>query len=336
LGEAFIKQLLKYFVSDNKGYIQERGLSLFDFEIFNYGNVEIRREWNNIDILLILKEENKDIVIVIENKITSSEHSNQLQRYKKIIDDEFKQHIKIFIYLTPEEATPSDEEWINFNYNTVSKLLDSLLDSKKDSMNDNVYQFIKQYNVILRRYIVGNSEVEQICRQIYIKHARALDLIFQYKPDIALEVSEYVLELLKNERDIIVDSAGKTVIRFTTPIFDDCISKVSEGWSASKRIVLFEFSNSDKLALRLYIGPGEQNYRIKLHECFKQNTNVFKLASKNLGQKWLAVYQKEFLRKKDFEDATIDDLKILIDKHWAEFINTDLLEINNFIKTKWV
>ncbi len=50
----------------------------------------------------------------------------------------------------------------------------------------------------------------------------------------------------------------------------------------------------------------------------------------------MAVYQKEFLRKKDFEDATIDDLKILIDKHWAEFINTDLLEINNFIKTKWV
>ncbi len=77
-------------------------------------------------------------------------------------------------------------------------------------------------------------------------------------------------------------------------------------------------------------------YRTNLHELFKQNTSPFRLASRNLGAKWLAVYQKEFLRKKDFEDAMIEDLKESIDRHWAEFIKTDLAEINNFINSKWL
>ena len=196
IGDFFIKQFLKYLVSKNNEYLGNK-ISLFDFEVFNYSNLEIRREWNNIDILVIISENEKNLAITIENKIKTSEHSNQLHRYRKIIEKEFPDYIRIYVYLTPDDLIPSDENWINFNYNTIAGLIDDLLKNKRDVLNDNIYNFINQYNIILRRYIVGNSEIEQICRQIYKKHEKALDLIFQYKPDIDLEVSEYIQEKLK-------------------------------------------------------------------------------------------------------------------------------------------
>ena len=179
---------------------------------------------------------------------------------------------------------------------------------------------------------MGNSEVEQICRQIYKKHSKALDLIFQYKPDVALEVSEYVQMLLNKEEETIIDSAGKTVIRFTTKVVDNKFKKVGEGWSSSGRIVMFEFYNyENRLALRLYIGPGEQNYRNTLIDIFKTNPNLFNLTNRAFGKKWHAVYAKDFLKKRDYENKTIEDIKPMINKRFAEFLDGDLKEIEQFI-----
>lgn len=101
LGNYFIKQFLKQIASSNKIYFSSTNISLFDFEIFNYNNVEVRREWNNIDILIVINENDKKVIIAIENKIKSSEHSNQLQRYKDIIKKR-KRVFKIYttIYLS--------------------------------------------------------------------------------------------------------------------------------------------------------------------------------------------------------------------------------------------
>ncbi len=51
LGKYFINIFIKWFVSENKTIID--GLNVFDIEMFNYNDVEIRREWKNIDILII-------------------------------------------------------------------------------------------------------------------------------------------------------------------------------------------------------------------------------------------------------------------------------------------
>ena len=340
IGETFLKQFLKQFAVKNKEFIKDStGLTLFDFEIFNYGNVEIRREWNNIDILIIVKEYEKNVVVAIENKIGSSEHSDQLRRYKRIVDEEFdkesSKHKKIFIYLTSEVEKPSDENWCNFTYDTVAEILDGLLTNKKDVMNETVYNFVGQYNLMLRRHIVGNSEVEEICKQIYKKHSAALDLIFQHKPDIYMEISDHMISLLKrDDTAFTVETTGKTYIRFSTPTIDAAIEKKGDkSWTSSARIVMFELINSDnKLSMALYIGPGDKEYREKLHAFFKQNdTTLFTLANRNLGRRWLALYKKDFLRKNDFENATIDDLKEKINVAWDEFVKTDLTEINKFI-----
>ena len=335
IGEHFLKQFLKHFAINNKSELTS-DITVFDFELFNYSDIEIRREWNNIDILIILRD-SKKVTVTIENKIKSPEHSKQLQRYRKIVEDEFKDYSRFYIYLTPESVIPSDENWTLYKYDVIADLVDDLLANKKDLMNESVYQFINHYSVILRRYIVGNSEIEQICKQIYKKHEKALDLIFQYKPDIDLEVSEYIQELINKEKALILDTPGKTAIRFTSNVIDNRIEKKSEGWSTSKRIVLFEFGNYNKrLVLRLYIGPGDQDYRNKLIEFFKANPTLFGLADRTFGKKWHSVYSKDFLKVKDYEDKDIEDLKPIIDKHFNNFLYDDLEKINVYFENNWV
>ena len=169
LGNYFIKQFLKQIASSNKSYFSSTNISLFDFELFSYTNVEVRREWNAIDVFIIINENNKKVAVAIENKIKTLEHSNQLQRYREFVEKEFNRfdHL-IFVYLTPENLIPSDDAWITFNYEVISELLGELILYKKSILNPNVYSFISQYLTILRRHVVGNSEVEKIAN---LQHA---------------------------------------------------------------------------------------------------------------------------------------------------------------------
>lgn len=336
LGDSFVKQFLKYLISTNKNFLDLK-ISFFDFEIFNYSNIEIRREWMNIDILLLLAENKTKYVIAIENKIRTTEHSEQLYRYRKTVEDEFKNHIKIFVYLTPDDLISSDDHWITFNYKMISEIISNILDAKKNILNENIFNFISHYNTILRRYIVGDSEIEQICNKIYKKHQAAIELIFKYKPDIQLEISDYIQKIVKKENEkLIFDSASKTAIRFTSFSIEKLIKKKSEGWTKLKRIILFEFANYEKdLVLRLYIGPGNQKYRNDIYNFFKSKKSFYKLASRILNIKWHAVYKKEFLKKSDYEGTSFEDLKEIIDKKFDDFCNGDLIQINDHFEKNW-
>jgi len=332
LGSYFLNLFLKHFISENKATIE--GVDVFTIEMLKYTDVEIRREWKNIDILIIINEKDKKLVIAAENKVKSSEHGNQLTRYREIVEKEFASYKQLYIFLTPEPLLPSDDNWVNFNYGTIASLIDSTLSNKSNQLNDNIYTFIKQYSQILKRYIVGNSEIEKISKQIYQKHKTALDIIFQYKPDMASDISEYLQNLIHQEPKLIFDSAGKTLIRFSTPEIDSKIPKVSQGWLRSKRLVVYEFQNFDnKLMLRLYIGPGDKELRKLLFDFFSKKPVLFPLTKRTMGSKHHCLFQKEFLRKKEYEEKEYEDLVPIINKKWKEFIENQLPQIDAYIKT---
>jgi len=324
-GDYFVKLFLKYTFSTNKDYLKSK-LTIFDLEKFDYSDLEIRREWNNIDILII-SEKNK-FIVVIENKISSAEHSNQLTRYFEIIEKNFPSYEKIFVYLTPEGEIGTDEHWLTFDYAVILNILNDLIEYKRSSLSEQILSFLKQYSTIIRRYVVSNPEIEHICRDIYKKHKTALDIIFQYKPDIEYEVSKIVRDIIASKSELMLDSAGKTVIRFTTKAMDDAIPKSGSGWTSSGRILLFEFANYDKrLVLRLYIGPGPVDIRERLHAIALKNTPLFNKSSRQLGRKHLAIYQSEYLKKSDYEDTDVEELKTKINKKFNIFIENDLKKI---------
>jgi hypothetical protein len=313
-----------------QGYI-----TFFDIEIFNLDDIEIRREWNRIDLLVISSSNN--LIIAIENKIESTEHSDQLTRYLNIITKEFPGYHKLFVYLTPEGLTPSDQNnWIIFDYGTIHSILKKLLELRRTSLNDSVYDFLSQYATILRRYIMGNSEIEEICKKIYQKHRQALDRIFEYKPDIYSEISDILQDLIKKHDNLMSDDSSKTAIRFTSKSLDDLIPKKGEGWTRSKRILLFEFSNYDKrLVLRLYIGPGENEIRNRLHTIAKKDTKLFNKSDRKIGSKWLTIYQKDYLMNYEDTETETEGLKHIISEKFDHFIKDDLVKIEAHISSNW-
>ena len=278
LGNYFIKQFMQYLIMSNKS-LAETKLSLFDIESFKFADIEVLREWKNIDILLLIKEYGKEYAIVIENKINIGEHSNQLSRYKKIIDHDFEKRIKIYVYLTPDKTIPSEESWFTFDYMSICNILSKILKHKSKSLNLNIAYFLDQYNLILRRYVVGGSEIENICKKIYTEHRKALDLIFQYRPDVYSDVTSFIQGQLGSNKLIVEENKSKYYVYFISQRIDEKIRKLGEEWFDSKRMLLFEFDNYyGGLALKIIIGPGDQKYRAKLIE-FSKKHNGMKIIS---------------------------------------------------------
>ena len=61
---------------------------------FHINSIEVGRQWRNIDVWA---EINDDILLIIEDKVETREHSNQLERYRQIAQEEYvEQNIQLY------------------------------------------------------------------------------------------------------------------------------------------------------------------------------------------------------------------------------------------------
>jgi hypothetical protein len=102
LGSLFLKRFLQAAMASNPLV----GLTPVDIEVWRAEGVKTLREWENIDITL--RDDANRIAVIIENKIDSAEHSNQLQRYFETSENEFRGWTIARIYLTPEGELAGD------------------------------------------------------------------------------------------------------------------------------------------------------------------------------------------------------------------------------------
>lgn len=216
LGDKFIKALFRMIVNNNSKH------NVFDMLLLDYYSFIIFRECKNIDILLISKKEK--VLVAIENKVRSHEHNNQLDRYRTILDKEYGDYKKIFLFLTPDGEEPSDSE--NWEVITYQELVDELeMIIQNVELLPDAELMIRNYIDIIRRDIVEDQELVDICNKIYEKHKRALDLIFENKTDNKTVITDSLLEPLKEYEkqgllNIEYSTVSNTVIAFTTKAMD--------------------------------------------------------------------------------------------------------------------
>ena len=103
--------------------------------------MEIRREWQNIDLCCV-NPANR-FVCVIENKTDSGEHDNQLNRYHQIIAKEFPDYEKCFVYLTVDGENPSSDEYIPVSYRKIDRIVQQLMGAL--DLDDEVTVFLDHY-----------------------------------------------------------------------------------------------------------------------------------------------------------------------------------------------
>ena len=194
------------------------------------------------------------------------------------------------------------------------------------------------YVQMLGRHIVSKSEIAELCRRIYRKHQRALDLIYEYRPDQQAAIRDKLESLIEQTPGLLLDHCSKGYIRFCPEAWDAPVLLVGKGWTNSGRILLFEFVNApENLKLKLIIGPGPVETRQKLFDVAHTNQPTFRTASKALNAKWNTIFLRSFPTPKSYEEASIADLEKEIGDHWAKFIENDLPAIKAVFKVEqWI
>ncbi|WDL97893.1 PDDEXK-like family protein [Alicyclobacillus sp. ALC3] len=313
VGDTFLKLFLKELVRQNGVTMP----SLIDIDTWHFESSLVLREWKHIDVLIV-SEENR-FTCLIENKVWSKEHGDQLARYKEIVETDYLEFTHIFIYLTVDGEEPSTDGYLTLDHTSVVAMLERFLLSRQMQMQDDVASFIRQYIETVRRFIVQDSEVQELCHRIYQNHKDAIDLILEYRPDLQSDVRDVLVEAINEDDELELDKWSKTLIRFI-PQSLDFLPRICKGWTVSKRIVLFEIKNlENKISIYLYVGPGPSSIRTELLE-IAQNHSVFDPQKRIPSEGWFYLYKKrDWIKASTLENLSREELKAEIKSKLDKF-----------------
>ena len=321
LGDYFTSHFIREVYKKNKIFYEKKGLRPEDLLLWDFEDAEIYREHQNIDLLIM--DKNHQFAMAIENKILSKEHGKQLKKYENIVQNlpGIKNTMLVYLTLDGYEASDSDS-WVSFSYEDVYTLIESL-DFTQTSIK--VKSFIEDYKLILRRHLLTDDKLEALCRRIYLKHKRALDLIYEYRPDIISDINEKVRNII-DDLDVYKESHSiKSIFRFTQQGIDrinDAYRSVASGWLKDRSIMVHEIRISEKeLKIATVIGPSDNNERDLLINHYYQavNPNNTKKTSKyqTIKSERIMKYKSENEPEEIFNDLD-KKLESKITKHVNE------------------
>ncbi len=337
LGDKFLKKLLIYATNGTNITIM-RGLTPIDIDLMELSNAVIYREKDNIDVLLI-SEQNK-LIFAIENKIGTGEHSNQLNRYRELLQSKYGNGYRfVLVYLTPEGLEPSDpENWISMSYSFILEEIIKLLEIYEISDKAKIY--IEDYIKAIRRNVVEDRDLKELCKKIYYKHKEAFDLIFDNKPDIQSEISEFIYSYLKENESrfniTVWDDYTSHYIRFTPNRLVELYGDMgSEEWGHSKNLLGFEIQNfqDSDLAIKVVIGPSRseyESYRQLLHNAALSHN--WKMRGKGLSDKWKTIKTNTLVSKDKLKNLNLDNMDFMDDIIRIPIDNYFDKEINGIIE----
>ena len=176
------------------------------------------------------------------------------------------------------------------------------------------------------------SEIQTLCEKIYKTHRRALEILFEYQPDRASELKDYLIGLIGNVAHLQADYSSKSYIRFI-PKSLDFLPLHGEGWTLSKRMILIEIDQSGGgIKLKLLLGPGRQETRERIHAFISKQPTVFNRAGTKYYPRWWSFHSENWVTKKEYDENDIEDLKQRISARFGEFITGELRQMVKVIE----
>ncbi len=306
-------------------------------EIFsNSTKIDIYREYKNIDLIINISP---FCTIIIENKIWTDEHDNQLFKYYSSILQELNTpsgkfnnnsyKSPICIYLTPEGRKSKDENntnWTPFSYSQIytillkfqSKYL-QLLSNKQKMLIDDYLQLLKESIVkterekkeLLDNYF-SNKDYKKVMEQI-------IDIIPNYKKRAKI-IKE---ECGRTDIEIINDTEKSiSYINIIPKCFQNIFNEIGVGkhffffqvinnqsFKTSSILTYFDFSSKDKLL--------NKNKAQSFYEFLSNNKNFKEDTSKDRALGYSFVY----LTQKDEYSMNEDKKQEIIKEFFADFEN---------------
>ena len=312
LNDSILKGFVKFAITS----LESKKNELFDTLLMDFASFSVLREWHNIDVLAISDKEK--YIVCIENKIDTGEHDNQLDRYQKILTDSYPDYRKTYIYLSPTGAESSiPDTWISMSYIEVIRIIENTC--KKTKLLPEAEMLINNYIEAIRRDIVGDERLAKICSEIYSKHKRALDLIFENKPDRASDVAEYfrnwgIQKTKEGEIEIVLDKCSKTYTRFKTPTMSTILPDAEEalsGWN-TKNHYFYEIINNGGTDFYIQISFSSKNIPDDLRAICDEINKHYPSRQQKVNWQWRLPFKTK-TSKIDFETSE-EKIHELLDK----------------------
>jgi len=333
MGDAFVKRLLQQALVQSSGASEP--VTPTELSSWDLGQMQVRREWRYIDIFLL--DESNQLTVIIENKIDAGEGRGQLNRYYQAVREEYSDHKLLAFYLTPGGDDPSHPKYLPVDYRAVCEILDELAESRASVTEPDLQVLITHYTEMLRRHIVGDSEIARLSQQIYQKHQRAIDVILEHRPDRQDSIRRIFEDLVNENPDLILDHAAKGKMQFAISDWDKPVNLSGSGWTTSGRILMFEIVNHPKfLDIKLLIGPGKESIRKGFWQIASSSDAPFKIAQK-LAKKHNTIYSRRLIGQALLEESEFEEIEKEIRKNWDDFLENDLPRIDDALKQeRWI
>lgn len=260
LHDNVLRGLVQYIV---ESVSTGNSFDVIDTLLMDYGSFTILREWKHIDILAVSKKEG--FVVCIENKIGANEGKGQLTSYYKTVHEHYPNYRKIFLFLSPSGYEASDQEhWLSIGYQDILDIIENA--RTRADLHPKADLLISNYVEVIRREIVGDERLAQICAKIYKKHKDALDLIINYKPDRAYDLAEIFRRWateMDNRGEIKFDNdkSNKSYTRFKTNTMSEILPDAEEalsGWN-TKNYYFYEIQNKNGYEFYIQLSFSSKN-----------------------------------------------------------------------------
>lgn len=351
--EDFLKKVIELNSSEESSNSKVLdSLQAYVYLADNQKNITIYREKDNID-LLIVDDANK-VVITIENKVFSSERTTgttddgQLSKYEEIVNQKFKSkannsksgYDKYFIFLTMnlEEPIKGQEYWMKASHQMIASVVENMLTTKQELSKKAKLIFESYVDLLKRRGIVEDEALAVLANKIWSNkdYKKALETLYEYKPDIQMIISEHLQKVLNGEVEnlkfindyVNFEASSKSYIRFSDIAFDDIEGQKSgeKQWNSKiERVLVYEFNNlANSLSLDLIVGPGsnpdirQKFYDVQLGEKYNGKAKKFDKEKKS----WSRLFKMP-IQIDDIYELDENEIKEKLDEFCRDFFKKD-------------
>lgn len=214
LGDIFLRDFLKILLRDKKRKEKfvELDIEYIDLDCVSLENVKVSVEQTilsqkKLDIFVQIDTKSKKWILVIENKINSTESPKQTQFYTEELRIKYPNPKvkKICIFLTPKGIKPpSSKEFMSCKWSEIYIVLKKIL--KKYKISNEIKYFLEQFKNSISVYVMENRKLDRLCEDLFDKYPNVIEFLIkkyeEYRKRPYKEFAERVdLELRKIFKD---------------------------------------------------------------------------------------------------------------------------------------
>lgn len=277
LGNRFLAEFCRFLFVNDSITVQQRNInalalggvrdfnSLTDF--INDKKLEVYRERVLVDsesrIDIYIESKATKTAIIIENKVFTDNHDDQLHRYIEQLNtySKAKQNLierRIFVYLTPLGTPPDDRQEHNeahnmyclLSYKTILNIIERV---KQYCAEDRVLFLMEDYISMVKKNILKEDEkVRAKCREIFREYEKEIELLLRYNSDNANEIIKYCKEkLIEKLQAVVTFKDSDKYFEFYTPAMEEAFAKRGE-----------QIRDNNILKLRVYLSAQKPDIAI--------------------------------------------------------------------------